>query len=439
MNYKGPNNDNRISRSEDTVTMGSSHVVFFREGPGVVGLGIVPADSELFVEMSSWQGSKLFGLITVTCILLQASAPQGTAMSHCWGFANCNFNCNLKSLDIFRNQKLNSLQHNCEIPVGNESGSIADTTGKNGSLATLMPDFKIRQKDEAPSAVSGQAKVSLVQTNARLEMEVPPPTGHTSAVQPNFILSGQKATHFMCAFSTILAAVWWSVTAQLQLLHIAKKAKRSTMNTETFLHCGLSVRMGIHSGAPACEPDPITRLMDYLGSVVDRCARISASALGGQTMYSADVRKIKASLLNFGPVSKPQPARAIKEILQLQTIFVPVGEIKLKGLEIPEMASLVYPAVLLGRQRLVESGLNLSTSPSLSIPWVIMPTAPLHKLAVTKLHPMARVWGDELCVTRPVHFHSALVIIFVPFCQEQDCLSTSVVTLASSARQTSFV
>ncbi|KAG1826243.1 uncharacterized protein BJ212DRAFT_1511826 [Suillus subaureus] len=83
---------------------------------------------------------------------------------------------------------------------------------------------------------------------------------------------------------------------------------------------GLSVPMGIHSGTPACELEPIARSMDDLRSMVSRCARVSASALAGQIMCSADVvRKINASLLNSGPVPKSQPARAIKEIRQLHT------------------------------------------------------------------------------------------------------------------------
>ncbi|KAG1773049.1 nucleotide cyclase [Suillus occidentalis] len=374
---------------------------------------------------------------------------------HRWGFTNCNFNDNFNSLDVFGNHKLDFLQNIREISQGNEGGSmfpnlswlshnpdpssvnlvapsthnapektgqhhvrapridvdgisygIPDTTGKNGSLATLIPDFRARQKDKTPSAVPGQAKVSLIQTIARLEREVPPPTGHVCLVFTDIRNSTQlwdknpamsTAIHlhnnmllqhllycggyivktegdaFMCAFPTTLAAVWWSITAQLQLLHVpwpqeildCEEGKEVYDEQGNLIARGLSVRMGIHSGTPACEVDPITRRMDYFGSMVNRCARLSASALGGQIMCSADVvREINASLFNWDPTAKPQPARALEEIRQLQTVFVPVGEIKLKGLEVPEMASLVYPAALLGRQRLVASGLNTPPSPA---------------------------------------------------------------------------
>ncbi|KAG2754456.1 adenylyl cyclase [Suillus brevipes Sb2] len=374
---------------------------------------------------------------------------------HRWGFTNCNFNGNLNSLDVFGNRKLDFLQNIREIRQGNENGSmfpnlswlshhpdpssinlvapsthnapektgqhharaswidldgvsfgIADATGKNGSLATLMPDFRARQKDKTPSAVPGQAKVSLMETIARLEREVPPPTGHVCLVFTDIRNSTQlwdknpamsTAIHlhnnlllqhllycggyivktegdaFMCAFPTTLAAVWWCIIAQLQLLHApwpqeildCEEGKEVYDEQGNLIARGLSVRMGIHSGTPACEADPITLRMDYFGSMVNRCARISGSALGGQIMCSADVvREMNASMFNCDPASKPQPAQALEEIRQLQTVFIPVGEIKLKGLEVPEMASLVYPTALLGRQRLLASGLSTPPSPS---------------------------------------------------------------------------
>src|ERR1700710_2074336 len=58
--------------------------------------------------------------------------------------------------------------------------------------------------------------------------------------------------------------------------------------------------------------------------------------------------------------SEFQPAQAIEEIRQMQIAVIPAGEIKLKGLDIPEVVSLVYPAALLGRQNLDASGSSLA-------------------------------------------------------------------------------
>ncbi|KAG0696375.1 nucleotide cyclase [Suillus ampliporus] len=116
-----------------------------------------------------------------------------------------------------------------------------------------------------------------------------------------------------------------------------------------FLARGLSVRMGIHSGTPVYEPDLITGRMDYFGSAVNRTARICASATGGQIMCSANVvREIRASVFE-----------AVR-----QMVLIPKGEIELKSLDVPELASLAYPSALLGRQDLDASGSHLSASPS---------------------------------------------------------------------------
>ena len=42
------------------------------------------------------------------------------------------------------------------------------------------------------------------------------------------------------------------------------------MTSPRYLYRGLSVRMGIHYGAPVCEADPITGRMDYFGPMVNR-------------------------------------------------------------------------------------------------------------------------------------------------------------------------
>ena len=47
--------------------------------------------------------------------------------------------------------------------------------------------------------------------------------------------------------------------------------------------------MGIHSGVPLSQTDPVTGRMDYFGKVVNKCARISSVALGGQLLVSDTV------------------------------------------------------------------------------------------------------------------------------------------------------
>lgn len=64
-----------------------------------------------------------------------------------------------------------------ELQTGN-----VETTGKNGSLATFMPDFRTWQKGKVLFTVSGEVKVCLAKTTARSEREVLPIIGHVYLV-----------------------------------------------------------------------------------------------------------------------------------------------------------------------------------------------------------------------------------------------------------------
>ena len=44
--------------------------------------------------------------------------------------------------------------------------------------------------------------------------------------------------------------------------------------------------MGIHWGEPACKIDPTTGRMDYFGKMVNRSARVSGVAHGGNEISS---------------------------------------------------------------------------------------------------------------------------------------------------------
>ena len=78
---------------------------------------------------------------------------------------------------------------------------------------------------------------------------------------------------FMVSFPTVTSALLWCLTTQLELLRedwpqeiLDSDEGREILDTRgEILYRGLSVRMGVHWGAPVCEADPITRRMDYFG------------------------------------------------------------------------------------------------------------------------------------------------------------------------------
>ncbi|KAE9388925.1 hypothetical protein BT96DRAFT_1071856 [Gymnopus androsaceus JB14] len=159
---------------------------------------------------------------------------------------------------------------------------------------------------------------------------------------------------FMCAFSTTMAAVWWCLAVQMELLDEdwpleileCEDGKLICDLDNRPIARGLSVCMGIHCGALLCEVDPVNHQMDYFGPMVNRSARINSSAAGGQIMCSKEViREIRAKLYN-GPAtlqSEFQPAEAVDNVWRLGVTIFEVGAVKLKGLELPEQLSLIYP------------------------------------------------------------------------------------------------
>lgn len=244
---------------------------------------------------------------------------------------------------------------------------------------------------------------------ARLDDEVSPPTGHVALVftdirnsthlwevnpgmQSAMVLHNNllrrllrfcggyevktEGDSFMCSFPTTLAALWWCMSVQMQLLTIAwplellecEDGKEIRGPEGRVIARGLSLRMGIHCGQPVCEPDPVTGRMDYFGPMVNRTARVMALAGGGQIMCSADViKEINARILNSGPETEYsflQPSNAIDAIRRMGVKLFAVGEVKLKGLEVPEMLHLLYPSEIVGRHELegFESAPTVSAS-----------------------------------------------------------------------------
>ncbi|KAI9792749.1 MAG: cysteinyl-tRNA synthetase [Piccolia ochrophora] len=179
---------------------------------------------------------------------------------------------------------------------------------------------------------------------------------------------------FMVSFPTATSALLWCFTIQSQLLEVQWPAEvlNSVHGQEVLdadgniIFRGLSVRMGIHWGTPVCEPDPVTGRMDYFGPMVNRAARISSVADGGQITVSSDfMSEIQRVLETYHETDRSNSAgsedamnddimgQAIQRELRslsLQGFEVKeMGERRLKGLENPEYIFLVYPHMLAGR------------------------------------------------------------------------------------------
>ncbi|GAA6009282.1 hypothetical protein JCM10207_004334 [Rhodosporidiobolus poonsookiae] len=182
---------------------------------------------------------------------------------------------------------------------------------------------------------------------------------------------------FMVSFPTVTSALLWCLTVQLELLREdwpqeildSEEGKEILDSRGEILYRGLSVRMGIHWGAPVCEADPITRRMDYFGPIVNRAARISAVAEGGQISASQDVIDIIQDVVmqqRQGPSSldsddgeeedpedylDPRDKQDIAALRRLGFGISELGERKLKGLESAELISLIWPTAL--KERIV--------------------------------------------------------------------------------------
>ena len=192
----------------------------------------------------------------------------------------------------------------------------------------------------------------------------------------------------MVSFPTVTSALLWCFSCQSHLL----ECKWPTEILDT-VHCqerldpdgnciyrGLSVRMGIHWGKPVCEPDPITRRMDYFGPMVNRTARISAVADGGQISVSSEyISEIQRTLEAYAEEDRrdsvgsqdtinddPRGVQIRRELSQLSSQGFEVkelGEKKLKGLENPEFIYLIYPHSLAGRLNVSPMGDKAAEGP----------------------------------------------------------------------------
>ncbi|KAI8603803.1 hypothetical protein EDD21DRAFT_12884 [Dissophora ornata] len=162
----------------------------------------------------------------------------------------------------------------------------------------------------------------------------------------------------MASFSSVPAAILWCFKVQ-ELLVLADwpqeildsddgKTIKHPSDPERPIFRGLSVRMGIHWGQPTSHRDEVSKRMDYYGSMVNRSARISATADGGEICVSSDVSKMIQQFPSLAR-SDPTDAEHIRELEKLGCVVFDIGERKLKGVETPESLHLLYPQSLAGR------------------------------------------------------------------------------------------
>lgn len=147
---------------------------------------------------------------------------------------------------------------------------------------------------------------------------------------------------FMVAFRSALEAVRWCLHVQEALLRVEwpaallqeDLAKEERGEGGTVLRRGLRVRMGVHAGKPDSRPDPTTGRMDYFGPDVNRAARVSNAADGGQVLVTEAVwRMLKDRTEEIG-----------------RPVVVDVGVHRFRDLESPERVFQILPAGLAARR-----------------------------------------------------------------------------------------
>ncbi|WWC91945.1 uncharacterized protein L201_006897 [Kwoniella dendrophila CBS 6074] len=275
--------------------------------------------------------------------------------------------------------------------------------GQSGHRPKLQPSDTATENDTATAAVSKRPITRRREEVGdrvlnRLQKEIEPPIGQIAIVFTDIVNSTHlwetnpgmptsiKIHHnfmrrqlrldggyevktegdsFMVSFQSVTAALLWCFNCQIGLLSQewprelleAQDGKIIYDSKGTLIQRGLRVRMGVHWGSPECERDPITRRMDYYGPMVNRAARINASADGGQLMASGDVISEINSVREYLESNDEESLNELqgdlkRELLELRRIGLDVkdmGERKLKGLEVPEKLHLLYPKTLSGR------------------------------------------------------------------------------------------
>jgi len=287
--------------------------------------------------------------------------------------------------DLRRRERARYRTHSMSMgPSGQADDYLASRRGKRGRDA--VADSKLARLDQEVDAPTGE--VSLVFTdikNSTLLWETYPIAMRSAIKMHNEVMRRHlriiggyevktEGDAFMVSFPTVTSALLWCFTIQSQLLEVAWPQEiLSGVNGQEICDAdgnvvfrGLSVRMGIHWGTPVCEVDPVTKRMDYFGPMVNRAARISSVADGGQITVSSDFIAEIQRLLETHIESDRSASLGSEESMQDDAMSQMIrrelrslssqgfevkdlGERRLKGLENPEYIYLMYPHALSSR------------------------------------------------------------------------------------------
>jgi len=297
----------------------------------------------------------------------------------------------LKKRALIRPHRLQSLPFS-PTAINEESYAPTKRTKKKGEMVESSVLRRLQAEVQAPVG-----DISIVFTDIKsstLLWETYPEAMRSAIRLHNEVMRRQlriiggyevktEGDAFMVSFPTATSALLWCFAVQSQLLEVPwpSEVVSSVLGQEVYdndqnlIFKGLSVRMGVHWGAPVCENDPVTRRMDYFGPMVNRASRISTVADGGQITVSADfISEIHRCLEAYSESDRTgstgseeafdndlvtQSIRRELRSLHSQGFEVKdIGERKLKGLENPEYIYLMYPHALSGRihyqQRITE-------------------------------------------------------------------------------------
>ncbi|KAJ9607255.1 hypothetical protein H2200_008328 [Cladophialophora chaetospira] len=270
--------------------------------------------------------------------------------------------------------------------LGLEEGAIFPSSRKARRKGeTLVGDSRLARLEEPEPPVGDVAICFTDIKNSTALWEVLPVPMRSAIMMHNELMRRQlriiggyevktEGDAFMVSFPTVTSALLWCFSCQSHLLELpwpqeileTVHCQEKLDSDQNVIYRGLSVRMGIHWGRPVCEQDPITRRMDYFGPMVNKAARVSAVADGGQLTVSSDfIAEVQRTLESYAEDDRrdsvgsdetvnddPLSVQIRRELRQLSSQGFEVkdlGERKLKGLENPENIFLMFSHGLAGR------------------------------------------------------------------------------------------